>query len=115
MANPVTFSSRTKKILSNAAEESRRTGAAMVEPEHLLLGILLEGQSLAYQALNTHNITAPDLRDTIRQLRIARGYQTHFNQPALPPPRGICPCGRHLPFRERARVKGLLVSCRSAT
>jgi len=53
----------------------------MVEPEHLLLGILLEGQNLASQALQSHNITTQELKDTIRQLRITRGYQTHFNQP----------------------------------
>ena len=76
MAKPVAFSSRTKKVLSCAADESRRTRAEAIEPEHLLLGILLEGQNLACQALQSRDISASDINDAVRIIRISHSYGT---------------------------------------
>ncbi len=77
MVSPVAFSSRTKKVLGWAADESRRTRAREIEPEHLLLGILLEGQSLACQALRSRHITASDIMDAVRDIRISHSYGAH--------------------------------------
>jgi ATP-dependent Clp protease ATP-binding subunit ClpC len=52
------LSSACKSVLSYAADESQRLEHRHIGTEHLLLGILREGQSLAARVLAGHGITA---------------------------------------------------------
>ena len=43
----IPFTPRTKRVLELAFEEAKRLGDESIEPKHLLLGIMLEGEGVA--------------------------------------------------------------------
>ncbi|KPJ69354.1 Clp protease ClpX [candidate division WOR-1 bacterium DG_54_3] len=53
----ITLSPRAKKVLELAYNAARELGFNYVGPEHILLGIIREGESLAAQALHKRKIT----------------------------------------------------------
>ncbi len=75
MVDPITFSSRTKKVLAKAAEEARQSGQRLIEPEHLLIGIMAEGRNLANEALVACHVTAPTVRQAFTHIRVSRAYR----------------------------------------
>jgi len=52
----ITLSPRTKKVFDLAYKSARELGSAYVGPEHILLGITREGESIAAQALKKRKI-----------------------------------------------------------
>ena len=46
------FTPRTKRLVEIAAYEARKSGVDYIEPEHLLLGLLREGESVALRILS---------------------------------------------------------------
>jgi ATP-dependent Clp protease ATP-binding subunit ClpC len=48
---------RSRKVLKIAETEARRRGAAAVFPEHVLLGLLLEGAGVAANVLRYQDVT----------------------------------------------------------
>ncbi len=54
---PIPFSPRAKRIIQTAVEEAQGQGQPFVGTEHILLAILREGQSGAYQILKSYGIT----------------------------------------------------------
>jgi ATP-dependent Clp protease ATP-binding subunit ClpC len=61
----VALTSRMKRVLEIANHEALAIGHPYIGPEHLLLGIVLEGESLAAQILANHGIDAESLRDRL--------------------------------------------------
>jgi Clp amino terminal domain, pathogenicity island component len=58
----ITFSPRTKKSLELALREALRLGHREISSEHLLLGILREGQWLACRMITDRGVSIVDLR-----------------------------------------------------
>jgi ClpA/ClpB-like protein len=81
------FTSRARRAVVLGQEEARTLGHDHMGTEHLLLGLLAEGQGVAAQALARAGITLDAARAEIEEI-IARGEET---------PRG------HIPFTPRAK------------
>ncbi|MFN3428626.1 MAG: AAA family ATPase [Candidatus Sericytochromatia bacterium] len=58
----IMLTSRLKKVLELAHTEALAMGAAYINPEHLFLGIVLEGESLAAHILANHGLDARTVR-----------------------------------------------------
>jgi ATP-dependent Clp protease ATP-binding subunit ClpC len=61
--------SRVKKVIELSFEEARRTGHNYVGSEHLLLGLLTEGEGIAAQVLEDLGATLDKVRAEIDRLR----------------------------------------------
>ena len=59
------FSQRVKDVLSFSREEAVRLGNDYIGVEHLLLGIIREGEGLALKILGYLNVDLTDVRRTI--------------------------------------------------
>ena len=66
MLENTTFSNRAKKILEMAADEARKSGRAHVGTEHLLLGILREGEGIAAGVLESLGVSQDRVKNAIR-------------------------------------------------
>ncbi|TKK80049.1 hypothetical protein FDA38_17020 [Kribbella jiaozuonensis] len=63
---------RARRVIVLAQEEARGFDHAYVGTEHLLLGLITEGQSIAARVLNGVGITAPAVKDLVVEI-IGRG------------------------------------------
>ena len=61
------FSPRVKDVITFSREEALRLGHDYIGIEHLLLGIIREGEGLAIKILKSLNVNLVDLRKTIEQ------------------------------------------------
>ncbi len=78
------FAHPALKAILLAQEEARRSGHALAGTEHLLLGLLAEGQAIAAQVLQAAGLTLAALRQVTDQL-IGRGLDhTTTNTPFTP-------------------------------
>lgn len=66
------FSDPARRVIVLAQEEARSFDHAYVGTEHLLLGLITEGQNIAARVLNAVGITAPAVKDLIMEI-IGRG------------------------------------------
>jgi len=60
-----TFTDRVRRVLQLAREEAARLGHEYVGTEHILLGIIREGEGVAVAALTNLNLNLDDLRGTV--------------------------------------------------
>jgi ATP-dependent Clp protease ATP-binding subunit ClpA len=60
--------SRVKKVIAIAFDESKRMGVTYVGTEHLLLGLLIEGEGLGFQVLKDLGATLERVRDELATL-----------------------------------------------
>jgi ATP-dependent Clp protease ATP-binding subunit ClpC len=58
----VILTPRAKKVLELAADEARRMGVGYVGTEHILLGVLREGEGVAARLLNSMGLTTDKVR-----------------------------------------------------
>lgn len=74
---------RVKKVLELAADEARKLGQGYIDTEHLLLGLVREGEGVAAQVLNALGADADKVRaKTIEMLRgTLSGAQQPVNSP----------------------------------
>jgi ATP-dependent Clp protease ATP-binding subunit ClpC len=78
------FTERAKTALQLAEQEARNLGHAYVDPGHLLLGLLAEGQGIAARVLRYLSIDLQKAQDTMVFI-IGRGEQpTTGNLPWVP-------------------------------
>lgn len=70
----IDLSPRVKKILELAFEEARGLKHNYVGPEHLMLGLLREGEGVAYQILQQHGLTLDKLRAAVVKL-VGEGHR----------------------------------------
>ncbi len=61
------FSQRVKDVLTYSREESLRLGNDYIGVEHLLLGIIREGEGMAIQILNLLNVNVTEVRKIIEK------------------------------------------------
>jgi ATP-dependent Clp protease ATP-binding subunit ClpC len=59
------FSPRVKDVITYSREEALRLGHDYIGTEHLLLGIIRDGEGAAIDILKAHNIDLEDLRKTV--------------------------------------------------
>lgn len=78
------LTARAQKVVYNAQEEARRMHHQAVGTEHILLGILDEGQGVAARALNSLGIEADEVRDTVLKM-IAPGNAPADSEMTLTP------------------------------
>ena len=91
------FTSQSRRVVVLAQEEARKLNHGWIGTEHLLMGLLAEGQGAAARGLASADITLEAVRREVEAL-IGRGEQ---------PPSG------HIPFTPRAK-KCLELSLREA-
>ncbi len=91
------FTSQSRRVVVMAQEEARKLNHGWIGTEHLLLGLLAEGQDTAARVLASADITLEAVRREVEAV-VGRGEQ---------PPSG------HIPFTPRAK-KCLELSLREA-
>lgn len=68
VSNEMTLTPRAKRVLELAVDEARRMGHNYVGTEHLLLGLIREGEGVAAQVLNSFGADQEKVRQTIFQM-----------------------------------------------
>ena len=81
------FSDRARRAVALAQEEARRLDHNYIGTEHILLGLIHEGEGVAAKALESLGISLDAVRQQVEEI-IGRGQQ---------PPQG------HIPFTPRAK------------
>ncbi|MDX2285067.1 MAG: ATP-dependent Clp protease ATP-binding subunit [Bacteroidia bacterium] len=76
------FSDRVKDVISLSREEAIRLGHDYIGPEHLLLGIIREGEGMAIKILQSLNVERGQLRKAIENA--VRGTASSMPQQNLP-------------------------------
>jgi ATP-dependent Clp protease ATP-binding subunit ClpC len=61
------FSNRVKEVISLSREEALRLGHDYIGTEHLLLGMIREGEGVAVSILKKLGVSLDDLRTAIEQ------------------------------------------------
>ena len=56
------FSPRVKEVISYSREEALRLGHDYIGVEHLLLGIIREGEGVAMKMINSSGVSSKELR-----------------------------------------------------
>jgi len=73
--------SRVKKVIEISFEESRRMGHDYVGTEHLLLGLLLEGEGIAAHVLADLGVTTDNARTELEGLLLGEPIESHPKRP----------------------------------
>ena len=61
------FSNRVKEVISLSREEALRLGHDYIGTEHLLLGMIREGEGVAIEVLKKLGLSMDELRDSIEE------------------------------------------------
>src|SRR5438132_557098 len=84
------FTERAQKVLSLAQEEDVRLGHNIVGTEHILLGLIREGEGVAARVLNNLGVSLNKARQQVLQLLGSsesvsqnHGSNTNINTPTL--------------------------------
>ena len=80
----VPFTPRAKKVLQLAAAEARSLGHTYVGTEHILLGLLREGEGVAAQVLRNLNVDPDTTREEVMK-ELDPNYEP--NDKAIPDPK----------------------------
>jgi ATP-dependent Clp protease ATP-binding subunit ClpC len=73
VSDHIPFTPQAKKTLELALREAQRLQHDYIGTEHLLLGILRDGEGVAFQALDIHGIDLDTARHQVRKLLRERG------------------------------------------
>ena len=76
------YTERARRVLFFARYETSQLGGAVIESEHLLLGLLREGRGLAHQILSDANLRYDDVRTAVGEsLAAAPRVTTSVDRP----------------------------------
>jgi ATP-dependent Clp protease ATP-binding subunit ClpC len=80
------FSNRVKEVISLAREEAIRLGHDYIGTEHLVLGMIREGEGIALELIKKCGVNLEDLRITIEKATqgVARSNYTIKNKQDIP-------------------------------
>jgi ATP-dependent Clp protease ATP-binding subunit ClpA len=101
-AGEITLSPRTKKVIELAIDESRRMGQPHVGAEHVLLGLIREGEGIASGVIESLGVSLPTVRLKVLELLAQSGTPPPANYAAPPPPR-VHAWGPFNRFTDRAK------------
>ena len=62
------FSPRVKEVISYSREEALRLGHDYIGVEHLLLGIIREGEGVAMKMITSSGVSSKDLRKKLEAI-----------------------------------------------
>ncbi len=88
-AGHIPFTPRAKRVLEAALREMMQLGQSYIATEHLLLGILREGNGVAMEALSRMGVSADAVRSAIMELIPKR---------TTPPLAGVAAAGMGIPM-----------------
>src|ERR1017187_2299641 len=71
------FSPRVRDVITFSREEALRLGHDYIGPEHLMLGIIREGEGLAIKILKKLKVNVPELRRVIEELLVPGSKQVN--------------------------------------
>lgn len=80
-AREMALTPRVKKVLELSVDEARRMGTNYVSTEHLLLGLIREGEGVAAQVLNAFGVEQEKVRQLVVQLIGNTGATPQGQQP----------------------------------
>ena len=83
----ITLSPRTKKVIELSIDEARRMGQSLLGPEHILLGLIREGEGIAYGIIESLGVDPSALRTRLLELLAQRGTPPPADYAAPPPTR----------------------------
>ena len=72
--------SRVKKIIELALHEARGSGSIRIRTDHLLLGVLIEGEGIGAHVLQDRGANLSRVRETLRAVT----QEGHINEPVDP-------------------------------
>jgi ATP-dependent Clp protease ATP-binding subunit ClpC len=101
---PIPFTPRTKKVLELAAREAQKLGHSYIGTEHILLGLMLEGDGVGAQVLASAGIEFSAVRHQIREL--LRGSQESSLPPGEPQAARPRPSRMWAAERRRGELRG---------
>lgn len=83
----IPFSPRSKKVLEYAVEEAQKLGHPFVGTEHILLGILREGEGVGARVLESLGVNIEEVREEIINLIGGEGMgdQIYSTKKGMPP------------------------------
>ncbi|MEG6617537.1 ATP-dependent Clp protease ATP-binding subunit [Peptococcaceae bacterium 1198_IL3148] len=81
------FTERARKVIALAQEEAKNMNTPYIGTEHILLGLISEGQGVAAQVLKQLGIDANGVRASVEKL-VGKGQGTLKNQELFLTPRG---------------------------
>jgi ATP-dependent Clp protease ATP-binding subunit ClpC len=87
----IPFTPRAKKVLELSLRESRQLGHDYIGTEHILLGLLREGEGVAAQVLGRLGADLNRVRQQVVQLLQGRGGEQLAGSAAAPRERGLPP------------------------
>jgi ATP-dependent Clp protease ATP-binding subunit ClpC len=80
---------RTKRVIELAVDEARRMGMHYIGTEHLLLGLIREGDGIAVNVLKSLGISPDKVRSNLaREVMNAAPYANETSSPSSPKKRG---------------------------
>jgi ATP-dependent Clp protease ATP-binding subunit ClpA len=82
---PIVPTSRVRQVIGHAYEEARRSHLNYVGTEHLLIGLLIEGDGMAAGLLREHGVTLEGARARVDD-NLARATRELERPPSLQPP-----------------------------
>ena len=97
----MTLSPRTKKVIELAIDEARKLGHGHVGPEHILLGLVREGEGIASGILESLGLRLETVRARVLELLTESGTPPPAGYTPPPPPRHAS--GRFNRFSDRAK------------
>ena len=83
------FTERARKVLSLAQEEAQRFNHQYIGTEHLLLGLVREGDGVAARVLNNFGVELPKVRSSVEFI-IGRGERMATGEIGLTPRAKMC-------------------------
>ena len=115
------FTPRTKKVLELSFREAMQLGHEYINTEHLLLGIIREGEGVAVQVLVSRGVALADLRQTVVEMLSSPSVGSDVQAgrsggwvsyaPGQAPLVRCSFCGRHPPATGRLVAAGAAVIC----
>ncbi|MDX2003474.1 MAG: ATP-dependent Clp protease ATP-binding subunit [Chitinophagales bacterium] len=78
------FSPRVKEVISYSREEALRLGHDYIGIEHLLLGLIREGEGLAMRVIKSLDVDVPQLRKSVEEAIKDKVSKTTYNMGSLP-------------------------------
>ena len=98
----ITLSPRTKKVIELSIDEARRMGQRHLGPEHILLGLIREGEGIASGLVESLGVSLSTVREKLLELLAASG--THPPASYAPgPPIRVHSSGPFNRFTDRAK------------
>ncbi len=76
------FTERAQKVLALAQEEALRLGDTNIGTEHILLGLVREGEGIAFKALEALGLNSDKMQKEVESL-IGRGQESTTSRSSL--------------------------------